>query len=226
LLLAVAIWLAAQHKPRWYRPPVLDEQGLRRARVDAVNAADGIGDRLAERTSFEVTLTDESINQWLAAWPTTDPESYGAVPPEIQSLAVRFEQGSMRIGAQFENDGWEGIFSIVVAAGVEADPGVVTLALQQARLGSLPLPKSAMEGLVTQVRDLYAADRPRGSTGDSLAQLRSANDLFAGIRIDNRFTWFNGKRPFVIESIDFEEGLARIRLLPGGPGANPPAVGR
>lgn len=215
LLGLVAIWLAFQYRPRWYRPPMLDDEGLRRARVDAVNTADRISDGLAENRPFELTLTDTTVNEWLAAWPTSHPESYQAVPPEIRGVAVRFEPGLFRVGAHFEKHGWESILNIAIQPKVESGEQAISLSLLAVRAGSLPFPGSALERILVEIQAVYGQDG--GTTSDILEQIHGVDDLYKGIRIDNRFTWFNGKRPFVVEAIILEDGVARLRLRPERP---------
>ena len=51
-VLFIAGWLVIHHKPGWYRPPTLAEEGMQRARREAVAAADDFGDRLVLGKTF------------------------------------------------------------------------------------------------------------------------------------------------------------------------------
>ena len=215
LVVLAAFWLALQYKPPWFRPPVLDAAGRRQARVDAVNTADFISDQLMRNEPFDVDLTAAAINEWLAAWPESHPDSYRNVPPEFTRFAVHFESGRMYLGAHFANKGWEAILNLAFSARLNDDGSAIIVALSKARIGACPIPQRNLEKLLTDLREQadVGVDR-REAFSSALQSIRSVDDVVQGIAIPNRFTWFNGKRSFTIENVTLDKGALRLRLHP------------
>ena len=217
----IGTWLAFQHKPAWYQPVWLDEEGYQFARRDAVATADAISDQIVQGKAFEVLLTDRSVNEWLAALPRVSPEARRALPPELHDPAVRFTDERIRVGAHYEKSGWQAIVSVDLALRVSPDGINLTIALAAVRGGSLPVPRAIVERLLGPLlerahrrhrdHDDADADSPWGTT---LHDLRSTDQLFNGVTIRNRFVWPNGRRPFRIESIRITNGELRCRLQP------------
>ncbi|MEK7757244.1 MAG: hypothetical protein AAB385_08530 [Planctomycetota bacterium] len=216
----LGLWLAFQHKPAWYQPVRLDEQGYQLARRDAVATADSISDQLVQGKEFELILTDRSVNEWLAALPRIWPEAKRTLPDELRDPAVRFAEDRIRFAAHFDKNGWQAIVSVDLFVRVSDDGTSVTIALAGARGGSLPVPRAVIERLL---RPLIEHARSNGMNHDTDAtspwdaavkSVRSVDQLFTGVTTRNRFVWPNGKRPFRIESIRATNGELHIRLHP------------
>lgn len=213
-------WLAFQHKPAWYRPIRLDEPGYQRARRDAVATADSISDQLVLGKEFELMLTDRLVNEWLSALPQIWPEAKRALPDELRAPAVRFTEDRIRFAAHFDKSGWQAIVSVDLILGVSGDGTSVTVALAGARGGSLPVPRTVIERLLQPLierarRGGVREDAEAASPWDAAVRnVRSAEQLFAGVPTRNRFVWPNGRRPFRITSIRIAEGDLLIRLQP------------
>jgi len=216
----IGFWLAFQHKPAWYQPVRLDEQGYQLARREAVATADSISDQLVQGKEFELVLTDRSVNEWLAALPRIWPEARQSMPDELRDPAVRFAEDRIRFAAHFDKNGWQAIVSVDLFVRVSDDGTSVTIALAGARGGSLPVPRAVIERLL---RPLIEHTRSSGKNHDADAttpwdaavkSVRSADQLFTGVSSRNRFVWPNGKRPFRIVSIRTANGELRIRLQP------------
>src|SRR4051812_10534996 len=91
--LLLALFLAFQHKPGWYRPAVIDvadESKLQAVRREATNRFDNFGKRLVEGKPFEEVISDTALNNLLAALPELWPESARWLPPEFAEPAVSF----------------------------------------------------------------------------------------------------------------------------------------
>ncbi len=211
--------MAFQYKPGWYRPVVLDDAGIKRAERQAVAVADDVGDQMVEGRPFDVVLQDRSVNEWFAALPHVWPDARNALPPELTEPVVHFEDGCIKVGAHYAADGWRAIVSMGLTLGVSADGTAVEIALNGARGGSLPIPRSVLDRILDQLSPSAGAgqDEP-GGAGDALAsslrEIESLDDLFEGVRIDNRFVWPNGDRPFRIRSIKIDNGRLRLQIEP------------
>ncbi len=112
LVALIALWLTFQHKPGWYRPATLDVAGIQQARSQAIATADFVGDQMVRGEPFDVVLLDRSVNEWLAALPHVWPDALDSLPPELSDLAVRFDEGEVRIGAHYAARKWQAIVSV------------------------------------------------------------------------------------------------------------------
>ena len=216
----LGLWLAFQHKPAWYQPIRLDEQGYQHARRDAVAMADSISDQLVQGKEFELVLTDRSVNEWLAALPRVWPEAKQSLPDEIRDPAVRFAEDNIRFAAHFDKNGWQAIVSVDLFVRVSDDGTSVTIALAGARGGSLPVPRAVIERLLRPlIEHARSSGKNHGTDATSpwdaaVKSVRSVDQLFTGVTSRNRFVWPNGKRPFRIASIRATNGELRISLHP------------
>ncbi len=219
LVVLVALWLTLHHKPGWYNPVTLDEPGIQRARKEAVATADYIGDRLYEGIPFDLVLVDRSVNEWLAALPTIWPEAKDVLPSELTGPAVRFEKGGIRVGSHLTANGWQAIVSAGLTIGLTADGTGVDISLHSVRGGSLPVPRTiladVLDPLLRHAREEHhAVNQPAEPLSAAMRGVHSVEELFGGVRIENRFVWFNGRWPFRIDSIRIEDGELRLRLEP------------
>lgn len=218
-VLLIILWLTFQHKPGWYRPTTLDDSDVQRARREAVTTADFVGDRMVEGRPFDVVLLEHSVNEWLAALPRVWPDTRDALPPEITSPAVAFHAGNLRIGAHYVAGAWQAIVSLRLTLRVSKDGTKLKVVLKSACGGSLRLPKTILRGLLERLLEQARSGRWKADgAGEpliaALRRIQSVDDLFDGVAIGNRFIWFNGDRPFRIESIRIDDGRLRLRLEP------------
>jgi len=219
---SLTLWLALEHRPGWYAPAVLDEQGVQAARRDATNAVDRFGDQLVRRQPFEVVLRDDALNAWLTALPGIWPDAARAVPRELHDPALRFGSGQLRIGALYEASGWRAIVSGAVVAALADDGATIELRLVETCCGSVPAPRWLIARIVNP--HLRAANPSEGNQSSvsetsrvaisSIHEIRSIEQLYGGVRIRNRFVWPNGKRSFRIQQITIEPGEVRLRIEP------------
>ncbi len=201
--MAIALWLAFQHKPSWYRPVHLDSEGLQRARRESVAAADDFGDRLVLGEPFEVTLTQQSINEWLFALPETWPQAKDALPPELREPFIQFVPGAVRFAAHVENAVGQAILSIDLGAAVSGDGTSLTVAASAIRGGSLRVPGFLIQRMVSMIK-------PPSADQDAI----TIDQLLSGLSTRNRLTWPNGQRPFRIRAITIGHGTLRLAIEP------------
>jgi hypothetical protein len=215
----VALWLVFQHRPGWYRPEVVTETMLQQARTTSAAAADRVSKQVVEAETFDVRLTADTVNQWLAALPHLWPDARRSIPPEISDLAVHFEDNRVRVGALYAKDGWQAIVSVGLILAVSGDGEAVTVTLSDARGGSLPVPRMILEEILQRVRRgagrVVANPDPDAEALESvLVGLRSVDDLFDGVRLRNRFVWPNGRRPIRIAAIAADNGALHLQIEP------------
>ena len=239
----VALWLTFQHKPGWYTPIVVDDAVAQRARREALALADYISDRMVQGQRFDVVLSKRSVNASLAVLPHVWPDAAQALPLSVigigkaasrsalRSPAVHFGADEVDFGVLYDKHGWRVIVSVALSARVSKDGRFLRFQARGFHAGSLPIPRAILDRLLAPVfRESgqgrgprsrghdRKADReaalPMPTLGDALRQLGSVDDLFTGVRLRNRFTWPNGRRPFRIESIKLNEGQLTLRVEP------------
>ncbi len=222
LVLCVVLWLVFQHKPGWYRPGVATEATVHRAQTETAALADLIGDNLVRGVPFDVTLVDQRVNGWLACWHRIVPGDSYEWPPALTEPAVRFDEGMVRVGAHFSDNGWRVILNAAFRVQLDEDGRSIRVSLAQARGGSLTAPR----WLLTRLWERYGTKRTSESQStrigraepgllDSLSRkVQSVDDLFDGVTIRNRFVWPNGKRHFRVGAIRMDAGSAKIRIEP------------
>ena len=229
LVALIALWLTFQHKPGWYRPATLDEAGIQQARSRAIATADFVGDQMVRGEPFDVVLLDRSVNEWLAALPHVWPDARDSLPPELSDLAVRFDDGKVQIGAHYAARQWQAIVSVDMLLRPSDDGSAVEIALGGVHGGSLPVPRAILRSLLDHLLQSAWANRHLSCRSGSarrvplmagrarptaLQEVQSVDELFEGVKIRNRFVWFNGDRPFRIDSIRIDGGELRLRIEP------------
>ena len=214
-----ALWLALHYKPVWYLPASLSEAAARRARKEVASTSETVTLKMIEKLPFEVTLDEQAVNEWLSVLPTLWPEAREALPPGMSEPAIGFQDGRIYLGAHYRRKWWRTIVNLSVAVSLSNDGRFVVVALEDVRCGIVPV-------WPTWVRNWLPAESLRGhgtsdpaavATGTEHSRLLTAEsdgDLFSGLKIENRFVWFNGERPFRLRSITIEAGKLRLGIEP------------
>lgn len=216
VIFAAALWLTFQHKPGWYRPVEASEEVVRRARRDAPNLADAISDHLVRGEPIEVTLREHVVNEWLAALPEAWPEAHAAMPPELSRPAVRFTREGIRVGCHVSSAGLEVILGASVHVRLGQDRRTVAISLESVQAGSLPLPRPLIRSFLDRALRERNGNAAGAASEDEgvMPAMKSADDLFEGFEIDNRFEWPNGRRWFRIGRLINGEGTLTLILEP------------
>lgn len=214
------VWLTFQHVPRWYQPPPPTDALIGRARSDAMATFDRVSDDIVGGKPFDVVLSQDAVNEWLAAAPRLWPDVQRSVPAGISEPAVAFEPDRIRLGARYSRGRWEAIVGVAVTVGVSDDGQAITGRLTGLQGGSLPLPRSVLVGLIDP---LVRRAQRRGGTDSGGAgapgraseqDATSVDDVFREIVVPNRFDWPNGSRPFRILAIAVRDGELRVVIEP------------
>lgn len=204
LILTVAgigLALALQHRPGWYRPYVLSESHLSLARMEALRVVDSISDRIVQGEPFEVVLSEDQLNIWLAGLEQIWPEAAKQVPRSILDPFVDFAPGRVRLAARVESEGWRAIVTTQYSINLSDDLSVVAVGLTSVKCGSMRIPDFVLA---------TSLDRPIRVQGEDFP----VASLSKGIQIRNRFVWPNGRRPFRLGAFAFEEDSVRLRIDP------------
>ncbi|MFQ5590337.1 MAG: hypothetical protein ACE5HE_04155 [Phycisphaerae bacterium] len=237
----VGLWAMFEHRPGWYRPGQADDATARRAQVSAAEFVDSISDQLAGSQGIELIVNASEANDWIASLPRLWPEAARSLPPELSNLAIGFRPGAVHVGGYYTGDGWHSILNVTIALELCNEGSTLIVRLTDVHSGALPIPRAALAKvfgkLVGKASDASGLDAwnplapsarrqreliPEPSPGrpaeqrpsGGLAGLRSVDQLFEGIRIDNRFIWPNGDRPCRISSLRISPGELRIGLEP------------
>ena len=132
---------------------------------------------------------------------------------------MRFEDHSIRIGVLYAGGRWRAILSVSLSLGVSRDGLSLETALNEAHGGSLPVPRALLTRMLDPLLQEARAHRDGKShavawLASVLREVESVEQAFTGVTIRNRFTWFNGRRPFRIDAIEIVPGALRLRIEP------------
>lgn len=204
-LALVALWLAFQRRPGWYRPIIPADTVVRQARSETTAAIEETGQLMVRGTTFRISLDEGKLNEWVAALPYLWPDEASRVFDTLHGLAVQVEDGRVRIGGLLERGGWRTVVHLAVRVELVHSASKVRIVLEDVRAGALPVPLMALEA---------AAARADRSISLGHGRKVKLEQLFTGAEIENRFVWPNGERPFRIQSISIEHNEIILDLEP------------
>ncbi len=200
-------------------PALLEEAAGQLARAEAVGFIDSIGDQIVRGSPFTAVLGEEEANRWLAVLGDVWPDAAEAIPKELTLPAVRFETGRLRAGAHLRSSsGWQAIVSVQLLVRVSDDGAELEWALTSFHIGAIPVPRYVLgviaDRLLKSDANRFTTLTPHvdGSDGDTV--LSDVERMFGGVRLRNRFVWFNGQRPFRIRSIRLTNGQLHVEIEP------------
>ncbi len=224
LVLAVVaagtLWLTLQYKPAWYRQAIVERMSPKRARAEAIQLADTIGDSLVARQPTEIKLSDRGVTGWLAVMPSLMPQGQYSLPHGVSALAVRFDEaGFIQVGASVDQKGFRVILSVSIRIELVKQGQYIRMALDQANGGALHLPKALLEKVLNQFLQSEMVSRvsdknDRSRSIDTFAKARTVDEWYEGVLIPNRFVWPNGDRPFKVDRLTFSDSMLTIQIQP------------
>jgi hypothetical protein len=165
----LALLAAAEYRPAWYVPINLTDEQLKAVRMNATRLVDDIGDRLAVRESYELVLSAQQVNEWLAGMSGIWPEAARRIPRELVEPVVAFTDGGWKIASRLESKGWRAIVSMDGSIKMADDAKYVTVETNSLRFGALPVPRWLLARVVESIQ--------LGETGASLSG-RTADGAF------------------------------------------------
>lgn len=189
--------MTALRRPGWYKPASIDFTRLDQDKADAINLLDAISAALNRGESIDVSLSADQVNRWLAArfdiWPDSD---MAALAPLERPLVEMLADGSVRVAATADVQGWRAVVSLLFRFEASAERLVVHWT--GVRIGSLPLPRELVSGAIDRLVPSEAAPLRRFDGGVS--------------RLENRWVWPNGKACFRVERLEVSGGRVEMRL--------------
>jgi hypothetical protein len=174
---------------------------------------------MVEGDPFTVVLTERSVNEWLTTLPHVWPDTREALPPEFDHPAIGFRDRRLWIGAHYVARKWQAIINLGLRFDASSDQKELKIILDGVYAGSFPLPKAIVRQAFGRLlgqeqehqKDLNGTTKP---LLDALQTIQSVNELFDGVAVKNRFVWFNGERPYRIQSIEIAKGELRLIIEP------------
>lgn len=201
----LSMLLAFQCRPSWYNPVAVGEEVLRRAQRESAGVIDDTGRHLVRREAYEVSITQQQINEWLAAMPKLWPRWGNRLPEDVRNLAAKLEPGRIRIGALVDRGGVRVVLNGALRISLANDGHAIRIELEQIRGGKLAVPRRLISAVHGLLDDSEGSDNEQGT---------SIVDLFDGVDVPNDFIWPNGERRFRIADIRIEPGGVHLRLEP------------
>jgi hypothetical protein len=218
LLAAAVLWLMVHHIPRWYQPAYVEESRLGRVRADAVSTYNRIGDAIARRKLFTLTIEDRRVSEWIAARERIWPGSGEWVPQWMPEPMVRFREGRIVVGARIDMEGHQFVAGAHLSVELGRDE-ILKLRLDRLTAGSLPLPVGVLARPMARLlrmegQDLDYLPLPVAAVAQYFRESEPAKALSEGVRRANRFVWENGRRPFRIDAIQVRDGEIALTIEP------------
>lgn len=203
LALSAGGWLVFQHVPSWYRPRWLSAQEMQRVQREFDASFDHITRKLAAGQRFELSFTDEQLNDVIAAQPRLWPAAREWLGPALSTPRLCFEQGAVQVGIRHHWGSIQSIFNARLTPRVNTNHLVV--ALEECRAGSLRVPITLL-GKRWAASDAGAAWWDR-TVGSLLGEPRRTD-------VRNRFYWPNGDIPFRLDGIEIDEHRLTMFIEP------------
>lgn len=210
----VGSFLALHRKPRWYHPATITNEDIPQVEASVANVIDAIGDSMVLRKPFDVALSEEQVNEWLAGMPVLATKWDYEWNQSVHAAAVRFDEGFMRVGVHCERGNWQAILGLQIVPRVSDDGTQLIFQASNVTIGAIPLPARWWEPAVD--RELAKLARKwRADRGSSDIVTDTSTEGVRALSIPNRFLWPNGERWFRIGSIKSEAGgTIRIGIVP------------
>ena len=218
LTLGAVFWLIVHHIPRWYQPVYVAEAELDQVRADAVRSYNQFGDGVAHRKTFDLTLDEREVSQWIAARERIWPEAGAWLPPWVQEPVVCFREGHMIVAARVTLGGSELIAAAHLSLAVGTDEMII-VRLERMTAGSLPIPVGALAQPLARLlrlegRDLDLLPSPVADTVQTFRESEPVAVLSTGLRRANRFIWENGRRPYRLAGVKIDQGKLTLSIEP------------
>ena len=212
------LWLVVHHVPEWYAPVYVPEVRMNQVRADAVHSYNRFGNAVVRRGTFDFTLDDRAVSEWIAARERIWPESGDWLPEWVSEPVVRFRDGHILVGARLDF----GDRQLIAGARLTVELGsddILVVRLERVTAGSLPLPLGALAGPLTRLLRLedHDLDFLPGPVADAAQYFRESEPVAAlsrGVRRANRFIWENGRRPYRIQTIEITDGKLTLTIEP------------
>ena len=198
-------WLMFQHVPSWYQPVAVAPAEKDRIRNDLFATQDDLTQGFNEhRETFQHGITQDQINDWLAAREAIWPRSREWLPPEVSKPFVAFTPEGIHLAATINIEGVQTVVSARLA--VSADDAGVHVRLVEIRSGAVSVPPS-------WIRDQLASlDQHGWPAGERVKYQLSAMPLpplaglLDGITLPNEWVWWDSKRPFRVVGMESKAG--------------------
>jgi len=206
----LGLWLAVQHIPDWYQPPVIPPRDYQRVRDDFEAVFNEISENLMSSEPFTLVMRDQQLNNWLAVRGQILPEAAKWLPEYLDRPMIRFEDDMLTVAGTVSRRGVQSVVSL--GWKLEIGPDMIIARLDRTRSGSLPLPGDLIRKGLARV----AGDAGEDATdlGGGLSPAGSVRRVDTDLEIENRFRWKNGNRLFRITGLESDRGVIRLSIEP------------
>lgn len=214
----LVIWLMLQHKPAWYAPVEIAPQRIQSVRDDLLRTRSDLSEQmLLAKEPFEYRVSQDQLNDWLAAREDIWPLSREWLPPWMRDPMIVMDADGVRLAATLNDGSLRTVTSVKLA--ISADEEHIRLQLIEAKCGSFPVPRKFIQRQLEELERQGWNLEELGVTDQSRRQLPA---LLDGLRFPNVGMWteptVGGKsirRRFRITEVWLEPGslVAKIRPL-------------
>lgn len=203
-------WMLFQHVPAWYQPVQVPPERVQAVRNDLARVQDQLGERIVNANQpFEIRITQDQINAWIAAREEMWPLSREWLPPEIAEPFVVIQPEGVRLAATFDNGSIQTVLSVLLEIG--ADEQALHVRVADVRSGSLPVPLGWLEDLLRRAGVEQKLTASFGGQGNRKFNLKS---IFEGAWLPNEGVWWEPERPYRVIGLDLEPGSLTLTIRP------------
>lgn len=200
-------WLVLR-TPSWFRPPRIAAEDRQRVRDDLGDSAQAFSDALMSEGEFTVNLRQKQLNNWISMRKEIYPLIEREMPPDWSDPMILFYEDRIRLAARYRGGRMDAIVSLDLAVSME--PDAICLKAVGVRVGSVPLPQSALDRLRTADIDLAPGKAWRGSP-------HITGNVRDGLRINTLAVWPNGDRAYNVKSARVVRGAIQFVIQALGP---------
>ncbi len=214
---AVVGWFAFQKIPSWYKPVRVASGDLSRIRNSLPNTYDSLNAKIQQGETFDFTLIDRTVSEWLVARAELYPDAEAWLPKWLRDPIVVFEDNKAIIGARVDYQGWRAIVGIHLTLDITNES--ITARIVKVTAGALPIPLSQLvkpieDFLEDEDLDIETMPDPAALVFKELQEVGPAKALTNGLHWRNVFKAPNSPHVIKIRGASTANGELKIRIEP------------
>lgn len=217
MITAVVGWFAFQKIPSWYKPVRVASSDLSRIRNSLPNTYDSLNAQIQRGETFDFTLIDRTVSEWLVARAELYPDAEAWLPRWIRDPIVVFDDNRAIFGARVDYRGWRAIIGVHLTLDITNES--ITARIVKVTAGALPVPLSQLDEplmnfLNNEDLDVETMPDPAALIFKQLQKVGPAKALTDGLQWRNVFKAPNGPHVIKIRGASTAHGELKIRIEP------------
>lgn len=205
------LWLMFQHIPAWYRPARVPLDQHQQIKNDQSTVFNDVGARLNNSAApFQLRLTQDQVNAWLATREWIEPLSREWLPPSLQDPMLVMETGAIRMGVTYNDHGLRTVLSARVE--LRADREGIQARLADVSGGSIGVPDALVRSLLAGIDRQRGGESTRSSDPTDVGGHPALRSLLEGVTLPNTSRMPGGGHRFRVIGLDVQPGAVVFTL--------------